>query len=192
MKANKNFFNELFNYLKDNKYLEKVKKNYNTNIENSNSIEEVNISDLYKLEIAEILNVEKVYLKYSKTMINIPMFANKDYFVLQLKGKKNFAISPISQINYLKPYRDEEIKNLNIFNPIKTKDNIYLSNSNIIKLQLEIDEGEIIYIPSYFISQEVTFDESISLVYEYKSNSKLLDVYFKVLFDNNNINESEI
>jgi hypothetical protein len=158
-----------------------------------NSFNILNITYIQMPKIAETLKSNNAYLKYSDMMLNRPLLDMKDYIVIQLEGKKTYALSPASQLNMLIPYREgEEIKKHDYFNPILFKDNIYLNDINIIRMTTQLEEGEMLYIPSYMIRQEITFDDSLSLVYEYPTHSRVLQVFMKVLFDDNNVEQYEM
>jgi hypothetical protein len=188
MKLDKSELNNIKKEI-NNKNIEEVKK---TEL-NENSFNVLNITKIEMPKITAILNSNNVYLKYSDIMLSKPILDGMDNIVVQLEGKRTFAVSPASQSNILEPYREGNIiKKRDYFNKIIFKENIYLSDSNIIKLTIQLDEGEMLYIPSYMIRQDITFDESLSVVYECRPHSRVLEVFMKILFDDNNVEEYEM
>jgi hypothetical protein len=141
-------------------------------------------------EIMELANISFVQNKLSKTQ---PTSDNLSYLILQVTGKSTIGLSPVSQINFLDPIRKSHIKSNTLFNSILTNKDIIGSSDNLlISMNCELKEGEVLYIPSYFFRQfKFNSEDSRQLVYEFNSNSKVLDSFFKVLFDDDNTN-SEI
>ena len=106
-------------------------------------------------------------------------------------------LSHITQINKLKPKRIDDSS----FNRIETTEDLFQifeeNKKNNLKespkiLKAVIKEGEILYVPSYFFIQgkELTNDNEkkdnfTSLKFEFKSNSRILNTMFKVLYDHN-------
>jgi len=111
-------------------------------------------------------------------------------------------MSPISQLKYLLPYRNQSQvdKNSNKlkFNKIYSSKDLFEPTNVINKdyelekvkvLTVSIEPGDILYIPAYFFQQvKATSDISVSFNFEYLSNSRILDNMFKVLFDDTDKN----
>jgi hypothetical protein len=116
-----------------------------------------------------------------------PVAVDKDQLILQLTEESTVKLAPISQVNFLEPYRESHIKNNTIFNPIFTNKNL-IGNSDklLVSIEGKLFKGEAIYIPAYFFRQFLYNLGSQQLIYEFKSNSKILDTFFKVLFDDDN------
>jgi hypothetical protein len=125
------------------------------------------------------------YIENDDTSVS-PVSSDNDVLVLQLSGKSSLGLAPISQVNFLEPYRKSRFKNNTIFNPILTGKDIIDSNDKLlVSIEGKLTQGEILYIPAYFLKQ-FRYENSKQLVYVFKSNSKILDSFFKVLFDDDN------
>lgn len=142
------------------------------------------------LELSK-LSIERAHEEYKSGTV----LTNKNYLIIQISGTSKLFLSPITQINYLQPYRTDSDLNSHIkFNPIYTKTNLATldsNNSSSVKLvHKELYEGDIAFIPAYFFTQEIISEsESVQLVYEFDSHSKIVDSMFKVLFDDTNLDE---
>jgi hypothetical protein len=123
-----------------------------------------------------------------------PILTNKDYIFLQLEGKTQFIMSPITQINRLSAYREhEETNNISKFNPILSGRDLFKiynkkdDKSSIIIMSAILEKGDILYVPAYFfLSDDFPKEKGDQLLkFEFESNSRILNTMFKVLFDDN-------
>jgi len=123
-----------------------------------------------------------------------PILNNKDYIFLQLEGKTQFIMSPITQINRLSAYREhEETNNISKFNPILSGRDLFKiykkkeDKSSIIIMSAILEKGDILYVPAYFfLSDDFPKEKGDQLLkFEFESNSRILNTMFKVLFDDN-------
>lgn len=139
-------------------------------------------------ELAETFELSSIKLeKQPKDYQTETILNNKQYIYIQISGESTVILSPITQINHLSPYRtDIDTKSRSVFNPIYSKENLFDLHSkkhkDLVLIQYKLIEGEMLYIPAYYFRQEHS-NNSVKVVYEYKSNSRTLDNLFKVLFD---------
>jgi hypothetical protein len=139
------------------------------------------------------MDINKIsYKKKQPNNKTKPVSDDKDVIIVPIQGKIKFGLSPVSQVNFLDPFRLTHEKNNTFFNPIMVKKDIIGTEDNLLIYQNgELNEGELLYIPSYFFKQFYYETNVEYVIYEFKSNSRILDSLFKVLFDDDN-RESEI
>jgi hypothetical protein len=142
------------------------------------------------LDFMEYLEYENLYLRYAQPEKEITKAIAKDnnYFFLQLDKSKEFRLSPITQIRKFSIIKKDSGNKYYKFNQIEISDDLFsLSNSqneNMIILKAKLEKGDMLFVPSYFFIQMRELEEGdITLKFEFKPYSRLLDTLFKVLYD---------
>jgi hypothetical protein len=181
------YLEKIENILIENK-LQAKPNNIKTN-DNQINLQGV-ISKIGFLDFMEYMEFDNLYLRYAEPDKNLksPIVSDNIYFFLQLEKSKEFRLSPITQIRKFSPIKKTSGNKFYKFNPIEISDDLFsLSNgevSNLIILKAKLEKGDILFVPSYFFIQMKEIEErDITLKYEFKSYSRLLDTLFKVLFD---------
>ena len=98
--------------------------------------------------------------------------------------KVHIYISPISQIEYFNSYQNKstsDIVNFYLKNNIddKIKDNS--GEKDIIYYEFDLNEADLIYIPSYYFIQIKEPVDNL-IIYEYQDISYFNDMIFKILY----------
>lgn len=142
------------------------------------------------LEFMEYLEYDNLYLRFGSEINNNlsnSSATNKHLVLIQLDQAMEIRLSPITQIKKYNSHRNIIDLNLLKFNSIEITDDLFSfddKDSETIILKIKLNKGDIIYIPPYFFVQEKHSKENdVSLRFEFKSNSRLLDTLFKVLYD---------
>lgn len=161
-------------------YIESVKNNRN-NKEKLSLIDFVN----YLLKFIQI----KIGGEINDLSIATSDSRNKFYINLSENEKKTFKFAPISQINMLEPYKNEIYKE---YEMLYAKKDLFKMGNEIISYEVKLNNGDLLYVPSYYFVElkEKEYDDMI--LYEYNNNNKLMEIAFKALFDDNvEINNDE-
>jgi hypothetical protein len=208
-----NYVQKVKKILKENKItVEDLKQSKTKSEENSiNLLGFVNkIGFLSFMETLEFNNLFFRHESENKRLGAKAILADKNYFFIQLEGSREFRLSPITQINKLKPKRDNlDSNNFINFNQVESEEDLFKLESEqenkenqneaypkILKVNLK--ENEILFVPSYFFIQEREFEKksslesNVSLKFEFLSNSRIMNSMFKVLFDDNLKSENDI
>ena len=116
--------------------------------------------------------------------MQIPYSDSKSKFFVSKGENRKIIISPISQINQLKPTKNETYQD---FNSLYSGIDLFSLNneSTIIKFEVTLENGDLLYVPEYFFiqSKDAISQEDNLIVYEYSTSNKLLEITFKALFD---------
>lgn len=159
-----------------------------TSLNNENQDYQLEAEKYILPEIFEIFEIDKASIVNSNKDKTANLIS-KDRLIIQANGEVNYKLIPISQIQKLNPYRNLLNKSSKTyFNSILLKDNLFnLEESNNIKIiDVNLKNGEGLYIPSYFFVQkllDVAVKTNTSLEYTFESNSRILDSVVKVIFD---------
>lgn len=165
------------------------------------------------LNIMETLEFNNLFFRYEFENKNFGYKAistDKNYFFIQIEGSREFILSPITQINKIKPKRENlDSNNLINFNLVESEKDFFLMENEQEERQSQKDnypkifkvilkENEILYVPSYFFIQERkienknSIENNVSLKFEFLSNSRILNNMYKVLFDDNLKSDNDI
>lgn len=153
------------------------------------------------MDFFKYLEFIDIYMTTDNTDLN-PKLINKDLVIIVVEGGIEIALSPITQINKLKPLRSAEIdERTSIFNPITCNQDLFQAydeknNMSPIVFKSNLNEGDIVYIPSYFFKQihrrnvghtytDTDANNSALVTFEFLSSSRILNTIYKVLFDDN-------
>ena len=191
---NEKSFDKSDSYSTSKTFIEKNLKGLFNKIGVMNFAKILNFSQLFIKTAVEKKEVsEKFDLKSSPKKSNA-VLNNKDYLFIQLEGDAQFLLSPITQINKVRSYRDEEeTQTISKFNEIKSEKDLFEEyaktedESNLILLFVNLKRGDMLYVPAYFFIQDNFPKESADILmkFEFESNSRILNTIFKVLFDDN-------
>ena len=93
-----------------------------------------------------------------------------------------FSLSPLSQFKKLDAFKNETYKEFNSF--FSNKDIFNYNLDDLINFKIELNKGDLLYVPSYFFIQIQNVNKEL-LMYEYHDSNKMQDWIFKSLFDYN-------
>lgn len=116
--------------------------------------------------------------------MQIPYSDSKSKFFVSKGENRKIIISPISQINQLKPKKSATFQD---FNSLYSGIDLFSINneSTVIKFEVTLENGDLLYVPEYFFiqSKDAITPENNLILYEYNTSNKLLEITFKALFD---------
>lgn len=98
--------------------------------------------------------------------------------------KVHIYLSPISQIEYFNWYQNKstsDIVNFYLKNNIDDKIRDNSGEKDIIYYEFDLDEADLIYIPSYYFIQIKEPVDNL-IIYEYQDISYFNDMFFKILY----------
>ena len=164
-----------------NLYIKTIENNLNENF-SVDKIGFVYFLDKYMKFIQfNIINKNNNYFSLLKAENTGKIFINMNNETI------NFSLSPLSQFKKLNAFKNETYKEFNSFYSNKEIFNDNLDN--LISFQVELNKGDLLYVPSYFFIQIQNVNKDL-LMYEYQDSNKMQDWIFKALFDYNTKNKN--
>jgi len=136
-------------------------------------------------------NKKSNFLKTSKNHKTKSLCDNFEYLYFQIEGANEILLTHIYNINYLKPYRNENVsdyKNKILFREILSEsdlEKVKRENKLFQVYKVKLNKGDLLYIPSFHFRQiKSTGEVNANIIYKFKTHSRVLNSMLISLFDN--------